>query len=179
MERLAPSVVALALSIGCSSVLGVDDYSVAKPVVIYTPADVSAFLGGGACQACVLQHCAKQVDACVADASCAMPATCMGGCTDPACMLTTPACHGSLSPQGRLLDLAVCAEGSCTAACEIGNKWDCSCNYEWPPPPATGFPLSLRFYVWNSNPIEYLSGATVDLCNDIGGTLGAPLARTC
>jgi hypothetical protein len=165
LETLACVVAGAAL--GCAKLAGVDDYATSNGD--HSREAVAAFLGGGACGACIEDACRLEVDACSADNACSAPAACMARCQsrnqqagDPACVIME--CAGaSLPTNGALLDLSACAKSACSDQCQIGRSWACSGKYDWPRVPATPFVAAYQIGIFDS--LEHFGDRTVRLCD--------------
>src|SRR5688572_4859775 len=95
---------------------------------------LTAFLGGGACEACVASRCCEVASRCAAEPACDAHVACNQDCNASAETVVPPcfdACRAR--PKTALTDeLLVCVDASCREECSLGTSFDCAGAYRWP-----------------------------------------------
>jgi hypothetical protein len=109
--------------VACRQLVGIGD----EPPTDLAPTEASVDAGpgtivyaGGACEACLQEHCAMQAAACAADPQCDPLEQCQGDCDggDVTCRAACVAAH-RVAPDAQQIAFSVCLAGSCAQPCGL------------------------------------------------------------
>jgi hypothetical protein len=168
-------------SSGCSTILGVDDYTVAhdqdgaSPVVLPAlPAQPDA-ARREACTQCAVRECGPQRDACVGSPSCRAMLACQGQCGDPNCL---GSCVAQVPRSLAFEDYFACVFGNgvsqCPGDCGAANNWGCiDDGYRWDQP------RDPRTLVMDLELSGQATGAGWEVASCMDGQLGALVGDDC
>lgn len=124
-----------------------------------------------ACDACLEQQCAEEVQRCADDGACTEFVSCRWSAEaspSPASALDCEQRFGTSDeqPGSTVRALSNCWQNSCAAACELGTRWECSGAYA-APPPDTASVVTVRQVIQELRSDVPISGATVRFCDSL------------
>jgi hypothetical protein len=159
--------------LGCSGLLGIDEYAVLPPpdgAAVQRPNEglEEGYLGGAACEQCVTQYCRTEQEACAADAKCTRLRACRNACRDPICHERCAKDIGTGLLPPLLSALYACVRPNCSDECKPGGHFECACRYAPDQPFAGGSDVEIRFGVSTFGADLWGLPVTIDACDVIG-----------